>query len=92
MNNIGVKENKTISATYVKNGREIAEKQIVLAGHRLAKLLKSLKLDDFDVNNYMEERELENFLNDPRVQSGFDHVEKGVESIKKHAKKAYHYF
>jgi len=32
---------------YIDYGRQIAEKQIVLAGHRLANLLVSLDLDDY---------------------------------------------
>lgn len=42
-----VKEHEALSDDYVSKGRVIAERQIVLAGHRLANLLKSLNLDSF---------------------------------------------
>jgi hypothetical protein len=37
----GVKENQPLSDSYISKGQEAAEIQIVLAGHRLANLLKS---------------------------------------------------
>jgi len=40
-----VKENAVLDYTYIKQARDIAESQIVLAGNRLANLLKSLKLE-----------------------------------------------
>lgn len=43
----GVVENGALSDAYVKEGRAIAEKQVVLAGYRLANLLKSLNLGNW---------------------------------------------
>lgn len=43
-----VHENDTLDDSYIKNARLIAESQIVLAGNRLANLLKSLKLEEYD--------------------------------------------
>ena len=39
----GVVENKAVSEDYKTEGTQIAYKQIVIAGHRLANLLRSLK-------------------------------------------------
>ena len=41
-----VKENRTLASDYIQVGRAIAERRIVLAGHRLAGLLLSLKRQD----------------------------------------------
>ena len=68
----------------------IAEKQIVLAGHRLANLLKSLKLDTFDVHHYVEEEEIVHFLNDPEVQDLYKQTKKEVLTLKDKAKHAFH--
>ena len=43
-----VSENAVLDQTYVKKARSIAESQIVLAGNRLANLLKSLDLQEYD--------------------------------------------
>jgi hypothetical protein len=40
-----IKENEPLSEEYITKGRDIAEKQLVLAGYRLAELLKTLDLD-----------------------------------------------
>jgi hypothetical protein len=44
----GVKESGVLSEEYVKKGQEISKHRIVLAGYRLANLLLSLGLEDFD--------------------------------------------
>lgn len=40
-----IKEHEKLPADYIAKGIEVTEKRIVLAGHRLANLLKSLNLD-----------------------------------------------
>lgn len=45
----GMKENEVLSKDYIKLGLDIAEYQIVVAGHRLANLLISLNLGQLDV-------------------------------------------
>jgi len=42
-----VKENGSVSATYEEQGQQIAERTIVVAGHRLANLLQSINLDKY---------------------------------------------
>ena len=42
----GIRENVKVSQKYVESGKKLAEKQIVIAGNRLANLLKSLNLSD----------------------------------------------
>jgi hypothetical protein len=44
---LDVKENQIVSDDYVKERNDIAGRQIVLGGYRLASLLKSLKLDEY---------------------------------------------
>lgn len=44
----GLTEDEALPETYVRKARDIAERQIVLAGHRLAHLLMSLNLDEYD--------------------------------------------
>ena len=39
-----IEKNKMPSNEYIENARAIAERQVVLGGHRLANMLKSLKL------------------------------------------------
>ena len=43
----GIKENEALPDEYVSKCKEIAEKQIVIGGHRLANLLKSLDFSTF---------------------------------------------
>ena len=40
-----VKENEKVSDAYIKDGRELAEKQVVIAGNRLANLLMTFPLE-----------------------------------------------
>jgi hypothetical protein len=42
-----IEEGEKLSADYVASGKALAQKQVVIGGHRLANQLKSLKLDQW---------------------------------------------
>ena len=44
---LGVTPNQTLSDEYIKKGKEITEKQIVIGGSRLAAMLKTLNMEQW---------------------------------------------
>jgi len=45
----GIHENEKLSDDYIKKAEELAQKQVVIGGYRLASMIKSLKLDNWGV-------------------------------------------